>query len=281
MRFHLSVPAALADYSMAISPNGRFMAYIASASASAAPSLFVRETGSVEPRLLDRTEGASYPFWSPDSRRIGFFAGGRLKRIDIAGGPPKDICAVSNLRGGTWNKNNVIVFGDWPVLRRVSANGGEPTDITRYDEKQMEPCYYPFFLPDGNHFLYEERFSLPAKNGVFVGSLDSMDKTRILTGETMAIYADPGYILFQQDGTLFAQRFDPETLRLSGDAVRIADGVLNNIWGWAAFAASDNGMLVYRTQSESQFMWFDRSGGQHSNAAEVLSRQQMACVQLQ
>jgi len=266
VRFHVSGLRMPDEYSMAISPDGRVVAFVASTSATAEPSLFVREMASITHRKLEGTEGAAYPFWSPDSQSIAFFAGGRLRRIDLSGGPPRDICTVNNLRGGTWNREDVIVFGDWPLLHRVSAAGGEPATITKLDESQKEINHvYPYFLPDGRHYLYETRFTTPSHNGVYVGSLDSPGKTRLLTGETMAVYAEPGYLLFQRDGSLYAQPFDAKKLVLSGKGIPITDNVVFNYGGWSGFGASQNGTLIYRSGEgllKSQFLWFDRTGRQ-------------------
>jgi hypothetical protein len=137
-RFQISVPPLPDDYGMAISPDGRAVAFVASRTAGAPHTLFVRAIGSLEPRQLEGTEGAKHPFWSPDSRSIGFFEGGSLKKIDLSGGRPVDLCKAVDFRGGTWNQNGVILFGDWPILRRVSAAGGEPATVTRLDQSAGE-----------------------------------------------------------------------------------------------------------------------------------------------
>jgi hypothetical protein len=264
IRFQISASRIPDDYSMAISPDGRTIAFVAPGPAASAPSLFVRGIDSVMPRQLAGTEGAEYPFWSPDSRSIAFFAGGRLRRVDLSGGPSRDICAAENLRGGSWNKDGVILFGAWPVLRRVSASGGEPVTITRLDKSQGEiGQFYPCFLPDDRSYLYEARFNTPSNNGIYVDSIDSQGKKRLLTGESMAVYAEPGYLLFHRDGTLFARPFDVKKLDFTGEEVRIADNVVFNVYGWAGFGASQNGTLIYRTsggQARSQFVWLDRTG---------------------
>ena len=136
MLFHISVPTMPYNYSIAISPDGRLIAFVGSSSGSV-PSLYIREIGSATPRQIEGTEGALSPFWSPDSRSIGFFAGGKLRKAEISGGSPRDICAeISSPLGGTWNRDGVILFGAWPVLRRVSAAGGESIAITTLDKSK-------------------------------------------------------------------------------------------------------------------------------------------------
>jgi serine/threonine protein kinase/Tol biopolymer transport system component len=267
VRFQIPVPPMLDDYGMAISPDGRVIAFVASRTVGEPRTLFVREIESLESRQLEGTEGATHPFWSPDSRLIAFFADGRLKKVNLSGGPPQYICPALDFRGGTWSREGVIIFGDWPVLCRVSAAGGEPASVTRIDVSAEENYhYYPCFLPDGRHYLYEARSNLPSKNGIYVGVLGSPEKTRLLAAQSMAVYAEPGFLLFQKEGTLFAQRFDAKKLKLSGEAVRILDNVFFSISDWAGFGVSQNGRLIYRTGNRSQFMWFDRSGKQFGTA---------------
>jgi eukaryotic-like serine/threonine-protein kinase len=270
MRFHVTVPPMTNDYGMAISPNGRQIAFVSIVSGST-PYLFVRQIGNVTPRKIEGTEGAEYPFWSPDGRSVGFCSGGRLKRVDVSGGPSRDLCATANFTGGTWSSNGVIVFTDWPILRRVSAEGGDSTPITALDESRKEVLhFFPHFLPDGNRYLYLVSSSFRSSD-IFLGSLNSRERTRLLTGVSMAVYAEPGYLLFQRGRTLFAQPFDSEKLRLSGESVSIADNLLVGNLGTAIFGTSQNGLLVYRsasTQSGTQFVWFDRTGNQLGSAGE-------------
>jgi serine/threonine protein kinase/dipeptidyl aminopeptidase/acylaminoacyl peptidase len=268
--FDISVPPMPNDYSLAISPDGRTVAYVATTPA-AQPSLFVREIGSADSRQLGGTEGAQFPFWSPDSRSIAFFAEQRLRIVDISGGPPRDICTAPTVYGGTWSDQGFIVVATWPVLRSVSEDGGEPMPITELDESEKETVHiYPYFLPDGRHFLYTA-FSTQTRK-VYVGSLDSKERKLLLTGISMATYSERGYLLFQREGSLFARPFDPQKLEFTGETVRIADNILLN-WreDWAAFSASQTGVLLYRAggaQENAQFIWFDRSGNQIGLAGE-------------
>ena len=181
---------------------------------------------------LPGTEGASFPFWSPDSRFIAFFAGGKLKKIDTTGGMPQVLCNAAAGRGGAWNPDGIIVFtgqANSPISR-ISASGGVVTAATTFDPDQaVTPHYWPQFLPDGRHFLYYQRSSKPENQGVHVTALDSSSSTRVLESDGMALYAS-GLLLFVRGGTLFAQAFDDRALQTSGDPVRIGD----HVGYWAA-----------------------------------------------
>jgi serine/threonine protein kinase len=267
-RYNLSVPRMPDDYSMAISPDGHHITY-ASLTDDSAVSLFVCDVGSINPKQLEGTEGASYPFWSPDSRSIGFHAKGRLKIIDISGGPPRDICATRESTSGTWNKEDVIIFSDLngKEMCRVSAKKrGESTIILTPDPSQDEVFIAdPCFLPDGRHFLYQVLFNNPSDNGVYLGSLDSDIRKRILDGVTKTVYVEPGYILFHRMGALYALPFDVKDLSIEGEAVRLND--ISVVYSYktskTSFSASDNGVLIYLSrakQIQSQFVWLDRDG---------------------
>jgi eukaryotic-like serine/threonine-protein kinase len=159
------------------------------------------------------TEGASYPFWSPDGRFLAFFADGKLKKLELTGGPVQTICDAPSGRGGTWNKDGVIIFT--PVaaggICRVSASGGTPVRINNPDPTRGEESRrWPVFLPDRTHYLYlAANFSgRKSVDGIFVGSLDSNEKPFVVEAIANAAYAEPGYVLFYRDNTPFVQRFD-------------------------------------------------------------------------
>jgi serine/threonine protein kinase/Tol biopolymer transport system component len=265
--FHLSVPPMPIDRSMAISPDGKWIAFVAEHTESAT-SLYVCKIGEVQPTHLKGTEGATCPFWSPNSRSIGFFAEGKLKRVDLSGGPPRIICDARSTSGGTWNSDGTIIFTNWPHLHRVSADtGGDSVVINSPDTSQgggglANPC----FLPDGRHYLYTAQFSDKSKSGIYLASIDSEKKTRLLTTTSSAAYVEPGYLLYHRKGTLFARPFDTKKLKLAGEELIVAENVIldeNSEWG--AFSASQNGTLIYRSlknQFQSQFVWIDRDGNQ-------------------
>ncbi|MGI9069039.1 MAG: protein kinase domain-containing protein [Pyrinomonadaceae bacterium] len=255
---------------MALSPDGRDLAFVAYSEGQSV--LWVRSLDSLSAQALPGTEGASAAsslFWSPDSRFIGFFAGGKLKKIDASGGPPQTLCdAAAGSRGGTWNRDGVIVFAlsSSGPLYRVSATGGEPVPVTALDQSRFETAHrWPYFLPDGRHFLYFARGSQAESGGIFVGSLDSKDTKRLLPTTLNAAYAAPGFLLFLRNETLMAQRFDVDELQLTGEPFLVAERVAYNPGlGRRAFSVSENGVLVYRSGSGqiNQPFWFDRGGKQ-------------------
>ncbi|MCZ6778564.1 MAG: protein kinase [Acidobacteria bacterium] len=259
-----------------ISPDGRHLAFVA---ALDGPNMvWIRSLDALEARPLAGTEGAYWPFWSPDSRTIGFFAQGKLKKIQIAGGPALTVCNAPDARGGTWSREDVIVFAAGSVhpLMKVSAAGGEPVQITELDKSKNEETHrFPHFLPDGRHFLYASRS--PGGGGevrrvvVYAGSIDSDLRKSILDTSGNVAYAS-GYLLFPHGRTLLAQRFDPDRLELIGDAVPIAENLQwDNLFSRAGFSVSPNGILAYQAggiQAGSDLVWYDRSGNQEGTVSE-------------
>ena len=263
---------------LAVAPDGRRLAFIAS-TADGRPRLWVRSFDAVTARPLSGTEGAARPFWSPDGRFIGFFAGAKLKTIPADGGPVQVLCDAPNPRGGTWNRGGVIVFspsfGDG--LYRVSV-GERPTAVTRLDSAQRELSHrWPQFLPDGRHFLYLALNARFGQAGIYVGSLDSAETERTLETDFHAEFVSPGYLLFVRDGTLLAQPFDATARHLAGEAMPLADRVGSGpATGEAAFSTS-TGALAYTSSIDSpltQLTWVGRDGqvrsavgaaGEHEN----------------
>ena len=225
------------------------------------------------PRFLPGTETAQGPFWSPDGRFIGFFAGGKLRTVGISGTPLQTLCDSQNspgVSGGTWNDDGVIIFAPRPnsgPLYKVPASGGTPVQVTELDQSRQELAHrLPMFLPDGRHFLYtavsakaDERFV------VYVGSLDSKDRKRLINSAAKAVFAQPNHVLFARDGLLMAQSFDPELLELVGHEFPVAEGVGTNPGSSSSFSASKTGVLAYRSGAVTSVVvgrleWFDRSG---------------------
>ena len=229
--------------------------------------------------MLPGTEDGVTPFWSADSRSIGFFdsASRKLKKVDVSGGPPE---TVSDARvggvagaGGTWNLQNVILFGQAGGLFRVSAAGGVPTPVTTLDPSRQETAHsFPQFLPDGRHFLFLASSGRPENSAIYVGSLDSKDRTRVIAAQLKAEYVSSGsrgHLLFVRDRTLTKQPFDADTFRLTGDPSRVVETVDTISFGFssglAAFSLSKTGVLAYRSgvsSSNSRLVWFDRGGKQ-------------------
>jgi serine/threonine protein kinase len=259
--------ADLADAGpVTLSPDGRRVAFVASGS-DGKRLLWVRELESADAKALPGTDGASYPFWSPDSRLIGFFANGNLKKINAGGGPPQTISPATQARGGTWNQNGVIVFsGDvGQQLYRTSADGGSAVPLLGSQANREN--YWPSFLADGRHFLY---FGRPERPGIYLASLDSNDVT-LLAAAYVGAAQVPGYLLLLQSGsasgasqtaTLIARPFDEDRLQLTGEGFSIADRVAyRTLWARGGFSVSNNGTLIVERDTESsEVVWFDRRG---------------------
>jgi serine/threonine protein kinase/Tol biopolymer transport system component len=255
----------LASARLALSPDGRRLAFTAT-DGSGRAMLWVRALDSLAMQPLAGTEGATGPFWSPDSRSIAFVAAGKLKRIDVSGGPPLTLCDGAFAAPGTWNRDGVILFTPAinAPLSRVSAASGTPSPVTALDTKAGEGVHFdPFFLPDGRHFLYAAAIGTPVLSAsVFVGSLDSGDRKRLLTSSGNVQYAQ-GFLIFSRDATLMAQAFDASTLSLKGEAVPLAEQVQFTTGLQAAtFSVSETGVLAFQTggSGTSQLLWFDRTG---------------------
>jgi eukaryotic-like serine/threonine-protein kinase len=260
-----------------LSPDGRRIAFPVLKGTSV--QLAVRSLDALESQLLPGTEGPNagtspyYAFWSPDSRFIGFFVQGKLKKIDVTGGPPQVLCDAPAPEGGTWNQDGAIVFGNGTGgLFRVSAAGGTPVPVTTLDAARNERSHRaPWFLPDGRHFIYvaqavEKGTNAPPTNTVFVGSLDSPDRIELFTSDSRAVYSDE-HLLFVREGTLLAQPFDLKRLSVTGEPFPVAEDLgVNSALARAAFSVSATGVLTYRSNTgangEWQLAWFDRSGQQ-------------------
>ena len=261
-----SPPSSVMAPEMAISPDGRVLVFVAE-QPRGRPGLWVRALDATVARLLTGTEDAIYPFWSPDSRSLGFFARGKLKIIDVAGGPPRELSdAPLDSRGGTWGRDGTILFapGATGVIYRVSADGGTATPVTELDKARQENSHrFPCLLPDGRHFLYTTRSERPENRGISIASLDSpVGRPLVDRAEGKAQFVEPGYILFVRGSTLMAQRFDVRQLTIVGDAVAVAEPVGVTSTSHAAFSASDTGTLVYgpRFDLRGELRWFDRTG---------------------
>jgi serine/threonine protein kinase/Tol biopolymer transport system component len=268
MYFHTSVPFPAND--LALSPDGRMLAMVAYSAQANNYLLWTYEVGSRQTSSLIETQGASFPFWSPDGKFIGFFADGKLKKVDVSGEQVQVLCDAPNGRGGTWNRDGVIVFTPDSLggMSRVSSSGGFPTEITRLDVSRFEQSHrWPVFLPDGKHFLYlganfSGRFE---NNAIFLGSLDSQERRPLVSTSANAAYADPGYLVYLRDNkTLAAQPFDRRRYVLSGEPHTLSDEVLYTpLVDRAIFTVSSGEVLVTQTRkgaSLSQLTWFDRSG---------------------
>jgi eukaryotic-like serine/threonine-protein kinase len=251
----------------AISPDGRFLAVIAMRNGQT--QLWLGRHDSSEAQPIAGGEDAANPFWSPDSRYIGFFAGGKLKKVEVAGGSVSDLCPAGvSTFGGTWSSRGIIIFA--PLggpLKRVSDAGGTPEPLPGVPlSSDALAQFWPVFLPDGNHFFYLEwRYPSPAgnENAVFIGSLDGEKPTRLPLSSTNVQYAS-GNLLFSREGDLFAQPFDAARLQLKGTARPVARNVQRDtFFNESSFTVSNNGILVYGaagTGVNSELTWLDRDG---------------------
>ena len=262
----------------AVSPDGRFLVFRAGGGTNV-PALWLRPLDSLEAHVLSGTEGADFPFWSPDSKSIGFFAQDKLKRIDITGDAPLVLCDVvfgAAAAGGAWNRNGVIVFGDKRGLFRIPDSGGTPASLFTADDHREGGFGFPQFLPDGRHLLFYVA-GRPEMEGVYASSLDRpQTRALVLKTSSKAIYApavldQPSQIVYVRDRNLLAQRFNSAKLRAEGDPVLLAKDVaeLPSLRG-AAFWLSDTGLLVYRSGlafERAKLIWRHRDGRRLGEAA--------------
>jgi serine/threonine protein kinase len=269
---------------LVLSPDGAAIAFAATG-LDGKTALWIRSMNSLDARSLPGTDGAIFPFWSPDGRSLGFFADGQLKTIDLNGDSVQAVCAAQIGRGGGWGPDGVIIFspGVSTPLMRVSAGGGTPTPLTKIDPAQYTSHRWPVFLPDGKHFLYLAIHHEPSKsanNALYYASLDGRENRSLFHSQSNAIYAN-GYLLFVRGDQLMAQPFDPANGTLSGEPRSVAKGVMSDVatWHLDASAAAD-GLLVFGSggSGDLQLIWMDRNGKQIGTVAEKLTNLQVARI---
>jgi len=235
----------------ALSPDGRLLAFIATLPNGGAPLLWVESLDSLSAKPLGKTENAVLPFWSPDSRRLGFFANGKLSIVEAEGGPPQALCDAPLGRGGAWNQDGVILFApdlNGP-LQQVPATGGTPKIALAIDAAPSSMhAWWPQFLPDGKHFIYwSSGIAAGETDGVYLGKLGSKERLFLIATESDAVYAD-GNLLYAHEQTLLTRRFDPDRLRFEGEPAEVAERVgLHGGMHYAEFTASQTGLLSYFT----------------------------------
>jgi eukaryotic-like serine/threonine-protein kinase len=254
------------DEAPAISPDGGRLLFVGH-DATGKQLLYALKLDVASPaQPLAHTDGASLPFWSPDSQSVGFFGQGKLKTVDIETGQIRTLADAGAARGGTWNRDDVILFAPraGTGLYRISAAGGQPTPV----KSDARGTWFPSFLPDGRHFLFFTPDPTEPQNaGVFVASLDSSTARRLVTARSRAVHA-PGYLLFWREGALLAQAFDEATLEVRGNPVAVANAVgLNPVTNQGQFSVSDSGTLVFFAGAvgESELVWVDRAGQRIGN----------------
>ena len=281
-RLELRVSLAPLNYSgnpnlggfFAVSPDGRQLVVRARPGGGQTPfSLYVGTLDFLAPRLLSGTDNAIQPFWSPDGQQIGYLADNKLWKVSVNGGPPQRICDTpQGTRGGTWNRDGTILLGSPTGLMRVPADGGTPAPVTTLAAGETGH-YWPAFLPDGRRFLFLAVTATVAERTLVAGSLDSRERTRVGPGTSNVGYVEPGWLVYQRSATLYAQRFDAESMQLSGEPIRLADAIPANTTGRASFSVTASGVIVYyrdlldpSTESSEtddrsyQIAWVGRSG---------------------
>jgi Tol biopolymer transport system component len=268
LRFALPPPTGASIQGMlALSPDGRSLAFVAT-TPDGRDLLFLRPLDALEARPLDGTEEAAYPFWSPDGRRLAFFARGKLKRIDPSGGPPQLLCDAASPRGGSWGSRGTIVFSvnAGGEIHRVPEGGGQPANLSHLATRPGQTHRWPSFLPDGRHFLYFVLGVDSGGPGIHVASLDSSETKRLVSADAGAIYTPPGFLLYLSGERLLGRRFDADRLLLTGEAFPVLDDLRwdSLATGRTALTASNTGLLACQTGGveTSRLLWYDRSGRQ-------------------
>jgi eukaryotic-like serine/threonine-protein kinase len=273
VRFEVATPTTTDPISLAVSPDSSKIVFIATFEGR--PRLWLRSLDGVSARPLAGTDDAFYPFWSPDSRSIGFFASGGLKRLDLDTGLVRQLATAPNPLGGTWIRDGTILFAPnftGPIFK-MAASGGDAVPVTQMERGEASHRF-PQMLPDNDRFLYFAAGS--ANRAVFVGRIAGGPGSRLIDADAPAVYTT-GQLLFVRQGTLFSQPFDPASQLLSGNPVAVAEQIpMDGLSGLAALSVSNQGTVIYRSGpagAERQLTWFDRSGRELSKvgAADALS----------
>jgi eukaryotic-like serine/threonine-protein kinase len=264
VRFEISTPESVVSIDAPrLSPDGRYLAFNAT-DLEGKTLVWIRQLNSLTARPLPGTDGAARPFWSPDSRFIAFMAEGKLKKMDVSGGPAQKICDAPSGADGSWSPEGVILFDGRATdpIYRVSAAGGAPTLAVKADPSRKETAVgWPEFLPDGHHFLYLAMADKAEDNTYRVGSIDSNDTQPVASAQTQVVFAAPDHLLFVRDQTLMAQPFDAKTVKTTGEPVPLADRIGTDSVGLGRFSVSRDGTLAYRTgDAGSRMIFVSRDG---------------------
>jgi len=267
----ITTPPTSDAVSLAMSPDASAIAFVATSNGQS--QLWLRPLGSTSGRPLAGTERASYPFWSPDGKALGFFADSKLKTIELESGSVRMVSYAAFPSGATWNGNGVILFvpGAGTPVSRVSDKGGEPAPVVRLEAPRQFNHRSPQFLPDGRHFLYYVA-GTPEARGVYIGDIDGGQSSRLLDSDSTATYAASGHLLFVRQGTLYGQAFAPDRLSLAGSPIQIANGIAVDPAAVAPVSASRTGPIAYRAgvlAQQRRFAWFDRKGSELQRVGDV------------
>jgi eukaryotic-like serine/threonine-protein kinase len=262
MRVDINTPQTSLPLHFALSPDGMRLVFVASG--DGLQRLWIRSLDAVAAQPLVGTERATLPFWSPDGLSVGFFADGKLKRIDIGAGSPQELADAPAGRGGAWSRDGTILFAitNTSPLWRVPASGGQPVEITKLDFPRIGSHRLPQFLPDGRHFLFFAGGSSDAQ-GIYLGSLDGGETKRLTAADSAGAYMEPGLLVFNRQGALVARRLDVVSGALKGDPVRLAESVdYDSSFHLGGFSVSAAGRVSYRVggMEHRELRWFDRSG---------------------
>ena len=255
-------PSSVPTPQFALSPDGRRLAFVASLGHDA-PQLWLRDFDALAAERIAGTQGAEYPFWSPDSDANGFFAGGSLKRVDLGGGPPRVLAPAAHGRGGAWSRSGLILFAPHTQsgLYRIRASGGDAAAVNEPDVARHQASFrWPQFLPDDRHFIFFVQSTSPDTHSIYLGDLDGSPPIRLVSSGLNAIYVPPDRLLFVADGTLMMTAFDWHTGTVAGDAVPIASSVAGSSNFSAAVSASRGPLAYASTAATSELVWFDRAG---------------------
>ena len=251
---------------IAISPDGQYLVYSAGTSPLSA-SLFLQSLATGQTRAIAGAEGAIFPFWSPDSKYIAYFQNSKLKRVDLLGGAPLEICDTANPRGGSWGADNVIVLCPTTTspIFKVAASGGTRVAVTKIDPTQHTTHRWPVFVGDGRHFVYlaaNHRAPTSSANALYIASVDGKENRRLMSSVTGVAYAS-GYLFYSRENVLYAQKLG-SGMTLESDPIHIADHCLQDPGIWrSGVSVSESGLLVYHSSTTtfgSQLFWFDRTG---------------------
>lgn len=273
VRFEVATPESVVSIdSPRLSPDGRYLAFNAT-DADGKTRVWLRQLNSLTAQPLPGTDGAARPFWSPDSRFIGFMADGKLKKIDVGGGPAQKICDAPSGADGSWSSEGVILYDGRSTdpIYRVSAAGGTPTIAVKADPSRKETAVgWPEFLPDGRHFLYLAMAEKTEDNTYRVGTIDSDDTQPVASAQTQVVFAAPDHLLFVRDRTLMAQPFDAKALKTTGEPVPLAEHIGTDSVGLGRFSVSRDGTLAYRTGDVgSRLIFVNRDGKELETVGDV------------
>jgi serine/threonine protein kinase len=264
-------------YNFAISPDGSRLAFVA-LGPDGKTALWVRGLSSSSAQQLTGTEGASYPFWSPDSLRVGFFAEGRLKTIDLANSAVQTLCAAAPGFGGTWNQDGVIIFapGITGPLYHVPAAGGTPSAVTKLLPNSTQSQHWPSFLPDGKHFLYFVNWSGPSNlqlNGLYTASLDSGATHQISSDIIGNVFFASGHLVYVHDRRVVGQPFDAGRLKTTGPPLPLTQQEVDKFFDFwqSGVSVSQDGKLVFQSAADapSRLVWYDATGKEIGQLPEI------------